>query len=156
MRAVFSRTGDERGREALGYDLRRRHTAAVLWTDPRRPDQAALAAAAEALGPVTGARQVLTVSASSSSVWAWLAAADTAAALTAATGQHPAVRVAVGATPPSQDPQASTLASSARQARDECDTPPDQPQACTAREATEAATRPLSNPSTDDLRSPGR
>ena len=22
----------------LGYDLRRRHTAAVLWTDPRRPD----------------------------------------------------------------------------------------------------------------------
>ena len=26
----------------LGYDLRRRHTAAILWTDPRRPDQAAL------------------------------------------------------------------------------------------------------------------
>ena len=82
----------------LGYDLRRRHTAAVLWTDPRRPDQAALAATAEALGPVTRARQVLTVIASSSSVWAWLAAAaDTdAGALTAATAQHPAVRVAVG------------------------------------------------------------
>jgi DNA-binding PucR family transcriptional regulator len=82
----------------LGYDLRRRHTAAVLWTDPRRPDQAALAAAAGALGPVTRARQVLTVIASSSSVWAWLAAAaDTgAAALAAATGQQPAVRVAVG------------------------------------------------------------
>src|SRR5262249_1125064 len=65
----------------LGYDLRRRHTAAVLWTDPRHPDQAALAAAAEALGPATRARQVLTVIASSSSVWAWLAtAADTAAA----------------------------------------------------------------------------
>jgi DNA-binding PucR family transcriptional regulator len=82
----------------LGYDLRRRHTAAVLWTDPRRPDQAALAAAAEALGPVTRARQVLTVIASSSSVWAWLAAAaDTgAAAITAATAAHPAVRVAVG------------------------------------------------------------
>jgi DNA-binding PucR family transcriptional regulator len=82
----------------LGYDLRRRHTAAVLWTDPRRPDQAALAAAADALGPVTGARQVLTVIASSSSVWAWLAAAaDTgAAALTEATAAHPAVRVAVG------------------------------------------------------------
>jgi hypothetical protein len=30
----------------LGYELRRRHTAAVLWTDPRRPDQVALAAAA--------------------------------------------------------------------------------------------------------------
>jgi DNA-binding PucR family transcriptional regulator len=82
----------------LGYDLRSRHTAAVLWTDPRRPDQAALAAAAEALGPVTRARQVLTVIASSSSVWAWLAAAaDTgAAAITAATAAHPAVRVAVG------------------------------------------------------------
>jgi len=52
----------------LGYDLRGRHTAAVLWTDPRRPDQAALAAAAAALGPATRARQVLTVIASSSSV----------------------------------------------------------------------------------------
>jgi DNA-binding PucR family transcriptional regulator len=82
----------------LGYDLRRRHTAAVLWTDPSRPDQAALARAAEALGPATGARQVLTVIASSSSVWAWLAtAADTDAdAIAAATAAHPAVRIAVG------------------------------------------------------------
>jgi DNA-binding PucR family transcriptional regulator len=82
----------------LGYDLRGRHTAAVLWTDPRRPDQAALGAAAEALGPVTRARQVLTVVASSSSVWAWLAAAaDTGAgAITAATGPYAGVRVAVG------------------------------------------------------------
>jgi DNA-binding PucR family transcriptional regulator len=82
----------------LGYDLRRRHIAAVLWTDPRHPDQAALAQAAEALGPATGAAQVLTVIASSSSVWAWLAAAaDTDAdALTAATASHPAVRIAVG------------------------------------------------------------
>jgi len=82
----------------LGYDLRRRHTAAVLWTDPRRPDQAALARAAEALGPATRARQVLTVIASSSSVWAWLAAAaDTdAAALTAATAAQSTVRIAAG------------------------------------------------------------
>jgi DNA-binding PucR family transcriptional regulator len=82
----------------LGYDLRRRHTAAILWTDPRRPDQAALAAAAEALGPATRARQVLTVIASSSSVWAWLAAAAETGAgtITAATAAHPAVRVAVG------------------------------------------------------------
>jgi DNA-binding PucR family transcriptional regulator len=81
----------------LGYDLRRRHTAAVLWTDPRRPDQATLAQAAEALGPATRARQVLTVIASSSSVWAWLAAAaaDTSA-ITAATAAYPAIRVAVG------------------------------------------------------------
>jgi DNA-binding PucR family transcriptional regulator len=82
----------------LGYDLRRRHTAAVLWTDPRRPDQAALAQGAEALGHVARARQVLTVIASSSSVWVWLAAAaDTnSAAITAATAAHPAIRVAVG------------------------------------------------------------
>ena len=33
-----------RASTGLGYDLRRRHTAAVLWTDPRRPDQGALAA----------------------------------------------------------------------------------------------------------------
>ena len=57
-----------RASAGLGYDLRRRHTAAVLWTDPRRPNQAALAAAAEALGAATRARQVLTVIASSSSV----------------------------------------------------------------------------------------
>jgi len=87
-----------RASAGLGYDLRRRHTAAVLWTDPRHPDQAALAAAAEALGAATRARQVLTVIASSSSVWAWLAApADTGdGALAAATGPHPGVRVAVG------------------------------------------------------------
>jgi DNA-binding PucR family transcriptional regulator len=84
----------------LGYDLRRRHTAAVIWTDPRRPDQAALTQAAEALGPATRARQVLTVIASSSSVWAWLAAAaDTGAdAITATTAAHPAVRIATGPT----------------------------------------------------------
>jgi DNA-binding PucR family transcriptional regulator len=88
-----------RASTGLGYDLRRRHIAAVLWTDPRRPDQRALAQAAEALGPATRARQVLTVIASSSSVWAWLAAADTdtdTGALAAATAAHPAVRVAVG------------------------------------------------------------
>jgi DNA-binding PucR family transcriptional regulator len=87
-----------RASAGLGYDLRRRHTAAVIWTDPRRPDQAALAQAAEALGPATRARQVLTVIASSSSVWAWLAAAaDTGApAIAAATAAYPAVRVATG------------------------------------------------------------
>jgi DNA-binding PucR family transcriptional regulator len=88
----------ERASTRLGYDLRRRHTAAVLWTDPRRPDQAALAQAADALGHAARARQVLTVIASSSSVWVWLAAAaDTdAAAIIAATTAHPAVRIAVG------------------------------------------------------------
>ena len=57
-----------------------------------------MARAAEALGRVTRARQLLTVIASSSSVWAWLASPadiDTGA-ITTATAQHPAVRVAVG------------------------------------------------------------
>jgi DNA-binding PucR family transcriptional regulator len=87
-----------RASSQLTYDLRRRHIAAVLWTDPRHPDQAALAQAAEALGAATGARQVLTVIASSSSVWAWLAAAaDTSTgAIATATAAYPAVRVAVG------------------------------------------------------------
>ncbi len=81
----------------LGYDLRRRHTAAVLWTDPSQPDQAALAQAAEALGTATHARRVLAVVASSSSLWAWLAAAHTdVSAITAAIAPHPAVRVAIG------------------------------------------------------------
>jgi DNA-binding PucR family transcriptional regulator len=88
----------ERAGTQLGYDLRRQHTAAVLWTDPRRPDQAALARAAEALGTATRARQVLTVIASSSSVWTWLAdARDPAASdLATATAAWPAVRVAAG------------------------------------------------------------
>jgi DNA-binding PucR family transcriptional regulator len=82
----------------LGYDLRRRHTAAIIWMDPRRPDQAALTQAAEALSRATRAQQVLTVIASSSSVWAWLAApADTdTGTIATATAQHPAVRVAIG------------------------------------------------------------
>ena len=59
----------ERASTQLGYDLRRRHAAAIIWTDPRYPDQAALAQAAEAVGRATRALQVLTVIASSSSVW---------------------------------------------------------------------------------------
>ena len=93
----------------LDYDLRRRHTAAILWTDPRRPDQAALAQAAEALSPATRAPQVLTVIASSSSVWAWLAAAadPDVGAIPAATAAHPAVRVAVG--PGAQDAKRTSV-----------------------------------------------
>jgi DNA-binding PucR family transcriptional regulator len=90
----------DRASTQLGYHLRRRHAAAIIWTDPRNPDQAALAHAAEAVGRATRARQVLTVIASSSSVWAWLAvpAVTDAGAIAAAAGQHPAVRVAAGPT----------------------------------------------------------
>jgi hypothetical protein len=34
----------------IEVNLSRQHTAAILWTDPRCPDQAALARAADALG----------------------------------------------------------------------------------------------------------
>ena len=57
--------------------------------------------------------------------------------------------------PASQDPEASTLAS-ARGSPGACETQPGPPQACTAREATEAAARSPSNPGPDDRRSWGR
>jgi DNA-binding PucR family transcriptional regulator len=70
--------------------------ALVVSADPAVLRQALAAGSASVA--VTGARQVLTVIASSSSVWAWLAAAtDTGAgAITAATAAHRAVRIAVG------------------------------------------------------------
>ena len=56
---------------------------------------------------------------------------------------------------PSRDPEASTLAS-ARGSPGACETQPGPPQACTAREATEAAVRSRSKPGPDDRRSWGR
>jgi hypothetical protein len=56
---------------------------------------------------------------------------------------------------PSQDPEASTLAS-ARESAGACETQPGPPQECTAREATEAAARSPSNPGPGDRRSRGR
>ncbi|MCR1783777.1 helix-turn-helix domain-containing protein [Nocardioides carbamazepini] len=88
----------ERASERLGYRFDRRHTAVVLWMDPREPDPRALRRAAEAVGTATRARQVLSVIASSSSTWTWLANADRveASALEAATAQFQGVRIAVG------------------------------------------------------------
>ena len=56
---------------------------------------------------------------------------------------------------PSQDPEASTLAS-ARVFPGACETQPGPPQAGAAREATEAAARSRSSPGPDDRRSWGR
>jgi DNA-binding PucR family transcriptional regulator len=88
----------ERASERLGYRFDRRHTAAVLWMDPREPDRRALQGAAEALGTATDARQMLTVIASSSSMWTWLANAAPVDvdALAAATSQVEGVRIAIG------------------------------------------------------------
>jgi hypothetical protein len=56
---------------------------------------------------------------------------------------------------PSQDPEASALAS-ARESPGACETQPGPPQAGAAREATEAAARSRSSPGPDDRRSRGR
>ncbi len=88
----------DRASERLGYRFDRRHTAAVLWMDPRDSDRRALQRAAEALGTTTNARQTLHVIASSSSLWTWLANAGSIdiAAIAAATAQIDGVRIAIG------------------------------------------------------------
>lgn len=63
----------ERASERLGYTFDGRHTAAVLWSDPRAPDRGALQRAADALRAATDAQQALHVIASSTSMWTWLA-----------------------------------------------------------------------------------
>jgi GGDEF-like domain len=96
----------------LSYDLRRRHTAAVLWTDPCQPDQAALAQAADALGTATRARQTLTVIASSSSVWAWLPSPRTPTPPLSPPRPQPTLRSGSRSDPPPPGPTASAAATS--------------------------------------------
>jgi len=88
----------DRASERLGYRFDRRHTAAILWMDPREPDRRALQRAAEAIGDATNTRDALHVIASSSSMWVWLAnaAAIDEFALAEATSRMPGVRIAVG------------------------------------------------------------
>lgn len=88
----------QRASERLGYRFDCRHTAAVLWTDPREPDRRALQRAADALCAATDARHALHVIASSSSMWTWLANATEIddQALAAALSPIAGVRIAVG------------------------------------------------------------
>lgn len=88
----------ERAAARLGYDLRRRHTAAVVWGDPASADHGELARAAEALARAMGAQRPLTVIASASSLWVWFVRStelDLATAR-AAIDSTPGVRAAVG------------------------------------------------------------
>ena len=66
----------ERASARLGYDLGRRHTAAIVWSDPGTADPAELDRAAEALAKAAGAGRPLTVVASGSSLWVWFAGSD--------------------------------------------------------------------------------
>ncbi len=65
----------ERASRRLGYDLDRTHTAAIVFSDAADPDPGALEEVAEALARVAGARRPLTVVASESALWTWVAAA---------------------------------------------------------------------------------
>ncbi|MCP2298678.1 DNA-binding transcriptional regulator, PucR family [Nocardia amikacinitolerans] len=90
-----------RAGERLGYELARRHTALILWAPPPGEIQGALEAAAGMLARAAGARLPLTLSAGSSTLWAWLGT-DSEPAVEALRGAleraQPNIRVAVGPT----------------------------------------------------------
>jgi DNA-binding PucR family transcriptional regulator len=84
----------------LGYELGRPHTAAIVWTERPDRDPAELEAAAEAVGRAAGARP-LTVLASASALWVWVAGTGPErSALDAAVNELPEVRIALGPTAP--------------------------------------------------------
>jgi DNA-binding PucR family transcriptional regulator len=88
----------ERAGARLHYDLRRRHIAAVVWSDPGAADQSELDLTAERLARAAGAQRPLSVIASGSSLWVWLATrtAPEPDAVAAALADVPGVRVALG------------------------------------------------------------
>ena len=83
----------------LQYELERSHTAAIVWTHQPELDPAALEQAAEAVGRAAGTRP-LTVLASASALWVWVAgsAGPDAAVLEGALRDLPNARVALGPT----------------------------------------------------------
>ncbi|MFE3055314.1 PucR family transcriptional regulator [Nocardia sp. NPDC059239] len=90
---------NRRASERLGYDLAGTHTALVLWSSPAGEVQGALESAAAMLARAGGARPPLTLSAGSSTLWAWVGTRSAFAVdgLRGALGAaHPGVRVAVG------------------------------------------------------------
>jgi sugar diacid utilization regulator len=59
--------------QRLGYELRRFHTAAVIWCPAREPGaQRQLTAAAGAIADALGAQRALTTASSSQALWAWI------------------------------------------------------------------------------------
>lgn len=89
----------ERASARLGYDLGRRHTGAIVWSDPGSVDHAELDRAAEALAKAAGAERPLTVVASGSSLWVWWVSGEhpEVDAASAAMEELPRVRAAIGA-----------------------------------------------------------
>ncbi|HEX6390134.1 MAG TPA: helix-turn-helix domain-containing protein [Solirubrobacteraceae bacterium] len=88
--------GEARASERLGYDLARRHTAAIVWSEPG-VDHPTLMRGADALARAAGAPHPLTVVASATTLWVWFASADLdAEAARAAIAEIPGVRAALG------------------------------------------------------------
>jgi DNA-binding PucR family transcriptional regulator len=87
--------------ERLGYDLGRRHTALVLWSESPADVQGALESAATVLSQAAGAQRPLTVPAGTSVLWAWIGSdtdLSTDALREAIAQVPPTTRAAVGPT----------------------------------------------------------
>lgn len=92
-----------RAGERLGYDLRQRHTALVLWTPPHGDVQGALESAAAVLARAAGTRPPLTLSVGPSTLWAWPGSTNEPAVDSLSDAINQAqnhIRVAVGPTRP--------------------------------------------------------
>jgi DNA-binding PucR family transcriptional regulator len=91
---------EHRASVRLGYDLGRRHLAAILWAPPGTADEGELDSLAERLARTAGAPRALTVVPSATSLWMWCVAAEEPerAAVAAALHDAPHVRLAVGST----------------------------------------------------------
>ena len=91
----------ERAGGQLGYELARRHTAVVLWTEPPGLVQGALERAATALARAAGAGRPLTLPAGTSALWAWIGTdsdPDPRALRAALASAEPNVRAVTGPT----------------------------------------------------------
>ncbi len=88
----------ERASARLRYELSRRHTAAVVWTEAGAVDPGALERVADALARSMGARRPFTVAASAGSLWVWVGGTGRPDldAIRDALAASPGVRVAVG------------------------------------------------------------
>lgn len=105
IRLILDGAAIDTGRagERLGYDLRQRHTALVLWTPPHGDVQGALESAAAVLARAAGTRPPLTLSVGPSTLWAWLGSSSEPvvdALSDAITQAQNHIRVAVGPTRP--------------------------------------------------------
>jgi DNA-binding PucR family transcriptional regulator len=79
----------------LKYSLAGEHIAAIVWTDPASPNQPALRQVATQLTTELGQRS-LSVLATSSSAWVWLATTEVISDLAPVLAAFPEVRLALG------------------------------------------------------------